>query len=337
MAKTEKSVTDEVVSLLRNEVDENDDLTSPRRRMLDGKRPVEIELTETVEEDAVDDSGELTKETHTIRFRELASWQMARCMESLLYLHNETGNIFSHLIGSVLFLAASFVVWRKLPEGVPTAQWSDQAVMAVFMASAVGCMGMSAFFHTVVCHSQKVCRMWNKADYVGIVLLICGSTVPVMFYGFYCDPILQMVYLSMMGVFGCVTAYMCLSHRFATPEFRYLRTANFCALGLSGVFPVGHSLYLYGLPFVSKALSLWPLLIMAAQYLIGAYIYASRVPEAWFPGKFDIWGHSHQIFHCLVFTAAVTHYFGVMSAYHFWHDGNPRCELSTLEFAKLLS
>ncbi|GFH23238.1 uncharacterized protein HaLaN_20824 [Haematococcus lacustris] len=29
----------------------------------------------------------------------------------------------------------------------------------------------------------------------------------------------------------------------------------------------------------------------------GAGIYAARIPERWFPGKFDILLHSHQIFH----------------------------------------
>ena len=29
----------------------------------------------------------------------------------------------------------------------------------------------------------------------------------------------------------------------------------------------------------------------------GALVYAQRVPERWFPGKFDLFFHSHQIFH----------------------------------------
>jgi hypothetical protein len=30
---------------------------------------------------------------------------------------------------------------------------------------------------------------------------------------------------------------------------------------------------------------------------LGAIIYANRVPERWFPGRFDLFCHSHQIFH----------------------------------------
>ena len=28
---------------------------------------------------------------------------------------------------------------------------------------------------------------------------------------------------------------------------------------------------------------------------LGAVIYASRVPERWLPGRFDVWFHGHQV------------------------------------------
>nr|ABN04724.1 At4g38290 [Arabidopsis thaliana] len=43
-------------------------------------------------------------------------------------------------------------------------------------------------------------------------------------------------------------------------------------------------------------------------YLTGALVYATRIPERWMPGKFDIAGHSHQLFHVLVVAGAFTHY-----------------------------
>lgn len=36
-------------------------------------------------------------------------------------------------------------------------------------------------------------------------------------------------------------------------------------------------------------------------------IYAARVPERFFPGRFDIMFHSHQIFHIFVVVAALIH------------------------------
>lgn len=53
------------------------------------------------------------------------------------------------------------------------------------------------------------------------------------------------------------------------------------------------------------------LLSMALLYLVGALLYATRTPERFFPGKFDIWFQSHQLFHMCVVIAAFTHYYGI--------------------------
>lgn len=51
--------------------------------------------------------------------------------------------------------------------------------------------------------------------------------------------------------------------------------------------------------------------LMAVLYIGGALIYAFRIPERLRPGKFDIWGQSHQIFHIFVIAAAFVHYHGI--------------------------
>ncbi|KAJ3011214.1 hypothetical protein HKX48_006964 [Thoreauomyces humboldtii] len=71
-------------------------------------------------------------------------------------------------------------------------------------------------------------------------------------------------------------------------------------------------------------------------YFIGAVVYASRVPERWAPGKFDIWFHSHQIFHILVVAAAVVHYYGVVEQQRWWHTNNHQCALSPDQVVRTL-
>jgi adiponectin receptor len=41
-----------------------------------------------------------------------------------------------------------------------------------------------------------------------------------------------------------------------------------------------------------------------------------RVPERYYPGKFDLWGNSHNIWHFFVVAAAIWHYVGALNAYH---------------------
>jgi adiponectin receptor len=47
---------------------------------------------------------------------------------------------------------------------------------------------MSATYHTISNHSRAVAKWGNQLDYAGIVALIWGSFVPIVFYGFRRNP-----------------------------------------------------------------------------------------------------------------------------------------------------
>lgn len=48
-------------------------------------------------------------------------------------------------------------------------------------------------------------------------------------------------------------------------------------------------------------------LLMGAMYLQGAWLFARRIPERWYPGRFDLALNSHNLFHVLVVAAACVH------------------------------
>ncbi|KAJ2162925.1 hypothetical protein GGF46_000308 [Coemansia sp. RSA 552] len=253
------------------------------------------------------------------------------CFASWLYLHNETGNIMTHACGALAFLAVALGTARELLREIVTADWRDALTLYTFLAGAVACMGLSALYHTVTCHSASVQRAYNKCDYVGIVVLIVGSCVPVVCYMFYCNPRLQTFYVALIAGLGALTAAVAVAPRFGTPAFRSLRAATFVGLGLAGVVPAAHSCVLYGLRHTMQAAQGTHMLTMGATYIAGAAIYSARVPERWFPGRFDYWLHSHQIFHVLVVAAAAVHYIGVARALRWAHStGRELCAIQGL-------
>ena len=67
-------------------------------------------------------------------------------------------------------------------------------------------------------------------------------------------------------------------------------------------------------------MGLFYVVLQGVLYIVGAGIYAIRIPERFAPGKFDILGSSHQIFHGFVLAAAVTHFIGLCKAYEYWHE-----------------
>ncbi|KAI4170511.1 MAG: hypothetical protein LQ343_004888 [Gyalolechia ehrenbergii] len=119
-------------------------------------------------------------------YRPAPTNSLAKCLQSLLYTHNESVNIHSHLLGAFLFLFIGIFLY--LFEGRERrVERSDVLVFGCFFAGAVGCLGMSACYHCVSCHSEKWARWANRGDYVGIVVLIWGSFVPSLWYGFFCE------------------------------------------------------------------------------------------------------------------------------------------------------
>ena len=63
----------------------------------------------------------------------------------------------------------------------------------------------------------------------------------------------------------------------------------FIALGLSGVIPAMHYVITEGFYQAVNYAALGWLVLMAILYIVGAIIYAVRIPERIWPGKFDIW------------------------------------------------
>jgi adiponectin receptor len=126
------------------------------------------------------------------------SFSFKKSFASLGYLHNESVNIYSHLVGAVLFSGVAAVLYTVIKPRYDSAATSDVLAFACFFVGAALCLGMSGTYHTISNHSPIVARFGNKLDYVGIVFLITGSFIPSIFYGFYCHPHLQEFYWTMV-------------------------------------------------------------------------------------------------------------------------------------------
>ncbi|KAI1701837.1 hemolysin-III related domain-containing protein [Ditylenchus destructor] len=230
------------------------------------------------------------------------------CFKSIFSVHTETGNIWTHMYGGIAFIGVAAWFLAQSPAVIA---WREKIIFSFFFFGAICCLGMSFAFHTVSCHSQGVGRLFSKLDYAGISLLIVGSFIPWIFYGFYCRTLPKVIYISMIVVFGIAALIVSLWEKFAQPAYRPLRAGVFLAMGLSGVIPAFHLLFTDGLSWVMEYASFHWLVLMAVLYVVGALIYAFRFPERCFPGKCDLFCQSHQIFHLFVIVAAFVHFHGI--------------------------
>ncbi|PIO73191.1 hypothetical protein TELCIR_04839 [Teladorsagia circumcincta] len=210
--------------------------------------------------------------------------------------------------GCVAFIGVA--LWF-LTRPTPQIQFMEKVVFSLYFLGAILCLGMSFIFHTVACHSDTVGKLFSKLDYAGIALLIVGSFIPWLYYAFYCRPQPMVIYITMISVLGLLAMIVSLWDKFSEPAYRPLRAIIFVAMGLSAVFPAAHLLFVDGVEFLYTKASLVWMLLMGFMYISGAAIYATRIPERWFPGRCDLWFQSHQLFHTFVVIAAFIHFHSI--------------------------
>ncbi|KAM0854021.1 hypothetical protein ACQ4PT_050691 [Festuca glaucescens] len=198
----------------------------------------------------------------------------------------------------------------------PITRWP----LFAYLCGAMVCLLTSSACHLVLCHSERTAYVTLRLDYAGIAALIVTSFYPVVYYSFLCHPGLQRLYMGFITAFGASAVTASLVPAFQAPELRPLRAALFSLMGVSGFVPVAHKLVLYGGRQEAVVTAGFEAL-MGALYGLGAAVYALRVPERWFPGRFDLVGHSHQLFHLFVIAGAYAHYLGGVE-YLRWRDAD---------------
>ncbi|KAH7025834.1 mPR-like GPCR protein [Microdochium trichocladiopsis] len=255
----------------------------------------------------------------------------AECLASLAYLHNESVNIYSHLIPSLVFLVAAVVLFDVClftplmsSRWYPGASWLDILMIRFFLFTSAVCFGVSAVYHVLVCHSRAMAERWVRLDYAAIVLQIWGSFLSGLYMCFYCEPGLRNGYWAMITTLSVITALIVLDARLQSLQWRMLRLWAFVATGLSAFAPIAHAVLIFPYGQLDKQSGLRYYYLEGVFILLGAVVYATHWPESSRPNKYDIWGASHQLFHVLVVLGALAHLYGIFSAFD-WNYRHPRC------------
>ncbi|KAI1820720.1 mPR-like GPCR protein [Xylaria intraflava] len=240
------------------------------------------------------------------------------CLRSWGFLHNETLNIYTHLIPAAvaLFVGEAWLL-SYLRQRYVNADASDYIIFAFLLFAAAVCLGISSAYHTLMSHSQEVEARWLCLDFVGIIVLIVGSFVSGIYVGFWCEWTERKIYWSMTASLAAVSILIMVTPYFQGPRWRTFRLLVFVVTGLSGLAPIIHGIHMFGFAQMARQSGLPYYLAEGALFLIGAATYASRFPERVKPGTFDIFGSSHQIFHVLVVVATLVHLVGVLEAFDY--------------------
>lgn len=216
------------------------------------------------------------------------------CFTSWLYLHNETVNIYSHLLPGILFLTGEVMIYQYFDVNYPMATVSDRLIFSFFLLTAVTCLGLSAMFHTFLSHSPTVSHIWLQLDFVGIIIQILGDFISGIYVGFYCEPGLQRIYWTMVHattLFQHVRANVCsqiislcsasifilLNPRFQGGRWRTFRVCTFVCTGLSSFLPIAHGVKLLGFSQMLKQSGMGYYLVEGLLLMLGTLFYTVSI------------------------------------------------------------
>ncbi|KAI5292674.1 hypothetical protein KEM52_006148 [Ascosphaera acerosa] len=228
------------------------------------------------------------------------------CIASIFQPSNELVNIWSHIIGLLIVLAVAFYFY-PLTANFSLSTKTDVAIAAVFFAAAVKCLVCSISWHTMNSISdQPLMECFACVDYTGISLLVAASIVTTEYTAFYCEPVSRWSYICITGLMGVVGSILPWHPRFNGHDMAWARVSFYMFLGALGLSPIVQLTYTRG--FVWAVYFYAPVMKSILVYTLGACVYASKIPERWWPGCFDYAGCSHNIWHLAVLGGILFHY-----------------------------
>jgi adiponectin receptor len=119
---------------------------------------------------------------------------------SLTFLHNETCNVYTHLIGAILLPLIATISMRVFSEPqFFDVSGTDYVMFGIFFWCAECCLLFSAIYHLMGPHSHGVEQFWLRMDLLGIIIVTVGTFIPGIYYIFTCEPSLQRLHWAIVS------------------------------------------------------------------------------------------------------------------------------------------
>lgn len=242
---------------------------------------------------------------HILRGYRFSETKVA-CVRSMFRVSNELVNIWSHGLGVLLVLAVAFYLY---PTSVTfhLSTKTDVFIAATFFFAACQCLVCSTIWHTMnsIADANLISSL-ACVDYTGISLLVAASIMTTEYTAFYCDPVSRWVYMATTAFLGIGGVVLPWHPFFNRADMAWARVAFYVGLAATGFLPLLQISMTRGISFVWEFYL--PITKSLLVYLSGACVYASKVPERWWPGMFDYIGGSHNLWHVAVLGGILFHY-----------------------------
>lgn len=121
------------------------------------------------------DLPEWSRDNEYIQFRfHRPSHSYWKCLQSCFYIHNETGNIYSHLLATLWMMALPLSLYPYAKSRCPSANFEDWTVFALFFLGGASCFALLTIYHILANHSHTTHDFCHQHDFLGIIVVTAG-------------------------------------------------------------------------------------------------------------------------------------------------------------------
>ena len=214
------------------------------------------------------------------------------------------------MLGTLTFIGLLGYLNRDENLGIYTGQ---AIIMNLYVISCCLTYLFSSIMHTFYPINECYCKKLQSLDYVGIGLQIFTTLQVFVYYCFYCQEDLQLIYMNVMGAFNILCLVALTSSKLTSNEYKNIKVGCFLSQCFLFVIPMVHRLLLYENNRYDKVIRSQMVYFGVAFIVFALCIvfYLGLIPERFVKGKSDIIGHSHQIFHILSVLGSVIMFIGI--------------------------
>ena len=159
----------------------------------------------------------------------------SECFYSIFSFHNETMNIWSHLIGFICVLVTGLGMMVEYQDHhIPL---MGRVATAIYCFGAGVCLFFSAVYHIFGCMSNTHQQLLLTLDMGGVAVLTGTSLFLWIAFGFQCTPVLSMVYSAFTGIIVLLGIIIAFLGSFHNDLAYYVRVLGYLAIGILCLIP----------------------------------------------------------------------------------------------------
>ena len=153
--------------------------------------------------------------------------------------------------------------------------------------------GISTVYHTYFCVNKNLSCILLRLDYSGICLIATAGIIPIIQYGFYCNQEVKQIYTVLIFSLCLITWIISLLDFVHKEDFVIYKTLIYVIFYAITFCPLIHLLAFSRLGKLGPHFNLFDIeigFLTVLFFLIGGItIYTFRIPERYYPIKFDIY------------------------------------------------